>query len=117
MRALIVEDDQRIAAFVAKGLREEGYATDVVHDGDAGFDALLGGVYDVAIVDVMLPRRDGVQVVKDARSGGVRTPILILSARDAVEDPLRVCTYLQCAVIRLHDEHDPQSARATIAPL
>jgi DNA-binding response OmpR family regulator len=89
VRALIVEDDQRIAGFVAKGLREEGHATDVVHDGDAGLDALLGGAYDVAILDVMLPRRDGVEVVEEVRKRGLRTPILILSARDSVDDRVR----------------------------
>ncbi len=89
MRILIVEDDHRIAEFVAKGLREEGHATDIVGDGAAGLDALLGGVYDVGIVDVMLPRRNGLELVQRARSRDVRTPILMLSAKDAIDDRVR----------------------------
>jgi two-component system, OmpR family, response regulator len=89
MRALIVEDDDTIADFVARGLREAGFAVDRVADGDAGVAAASGQPYDVAIVDVMLPRRDGLTVIEDLRRKKIVTPVLILSARRSVDDRVR----------------------------
>jgi two-component system OmpR family response regulator len=86
MRALIVEDDNTIADFVARGLREAGFAVDRVADGDAGYDAAVSQPYDVAIVDVMLPRRDGLAMIEDLRRRKITTPVLILSARRSVDD-------------------------------
>src|SRR5580765_5984289 len=89
MRALLVEDDDTIAAFVERGLREAGFAVDWFADGEAGFDAAIGQPYDVAIVDLMLPKRDGLSLIDELRRRGVETPVLILSARRSVDDRVR----------------------------
>jgi heavy metal response regulator len=89
MRALLVEDDASIADFVARGLKEAGFAVDHAADGDAGLAAARQEPYDVAIVDVMLPRRDGLSLIEELRRGGVSTPVLILSARRSVDDRVR----------------------------
>src|SRR5713101_9020333 len=86
MRLLLVEDDARIARFVAKGLREQAYAVDVVASGnDALYQAAIN-TYDLVVLDVMIPGRDGFEVCRELRQSGRRMPILMLTARDAVED-------------------------------
>ena len=89
MRILIVEDDQTIAGFVAKGLREAGFAVDTAGDGQTGLERARSFPYDVAIVDVMLPGPDGLALVERLRRQGVRTPVLFLSARHTVDDRVR----------------------------
>jgi two-component system OmpR family response regulator len=89
MRALLVEDDNAIADFVGRGLREAGFAVDRVNDGDAGLSAALDRPYDVAIVDVMLPKRDGLSLIEELRRRKILTPVLILSARRSVDDRVR----------------------------
>lgn len=89
MRVLMVEDDATIADFVAKGLTEAGYAVDVARDGERGVDLAIGGTYDVAIVDLMLPRLDGVALIDRIRARGIRLPVLILSARRSVDDRVK----------------------------
>jgi heavy metal response regulator len=89
VRVLLVEDDRTIAEFVEKGLREAGFAVDVAADGQAGLDRALAGGYDAAIVDVMLPHMDGLSLIDALRAKGVRTPVLILSARRSVDDRVR----------------------------
>ena len=89
VRALLVEDDATIADFVARGLREGGFAVDHEGDGEAGLHAALTQPYDVAIVDLMLPRRDGLALIDELRRRGVATPVLILSARRSVDDRVR----------------------------
>jgi two-component system OmpR family response regulator len=89
MHALLVEDDRAIAAFVARGLREAGFAVDHVADGTAAVEAAAGRSYDVAIVDVMLPGLDGLAVIDRWRGSGITTPVLILSARRSVDDRVR----------------------------
>jgi two-component system OmpR family response regulator len=86
MRVLIVEDDPTIADFVRKGLAESGYAVDVAADGQEGLDRAASGDYDIAIVDLMLPKLDGLALIDRMRSRSVRTPVLILSARRTVDD-------------------------------
>jgi two-component system, OmpR family, response regulator len=86
---LLVEDDDVIAEFVAKGLREAGFAVDRACDGDEGLDLALRHLYDAAVVDVMLPRRDGISLIEQLRRRGRRTPVLILSARRTVDDRVR----------------------------
>ena len=86
MRALIVEDDPKIAEFVANGLREAGFVVDVAGEGDTGLDIATGGTHDVAIVDLMLPHIDGLTLIQRMRQRGVQTPVLILSARHSVDD-------------------------------
>lgn len=86
MRVLLVEDDARIARFVAKGLREQAYAVDVSATGDDALYQAEINSYDLVILDVMIPGRDGFQVCRELREAGKRMPILMLTARDAVED-------------------------------
>ncbi|MGE3179498.1 MAG: winged helix-turn-helix domain-containing protein [Vicinamibacterales bacterium] len=89
MRALIIEDDEAIAGFVGRGLREAGFAVDTAADGEAGLAAALATPYDVAIVDLMLPKRDGLGVIEALRDRGQSVPVLILSARRTVDDRVR----------------------------
>jgi two-component system OmpR family response regulator len=89
MRALIVEDDRTISEFVARGLREAGFAVDEAADGADGLEKALEEPYDVAIVDLMLPRRDGLSVIDELRRRGRTTPVLILSARRSVDDRVK----------------------------
>ena len=89
MRVLVVEDDATIADFVEKGLREAGFAVDVASDGQQGLEQALEGPHDAAIVDVMLPRMDGLALIDALRARGVRTPVLILSAKRSVDDRVR----------------------------
>jgi two-component system OmpR family response regulator len=90
VRVLLVEDDAAIAEFVVRGLREAGFAVDHATDGDAGLaSASAQPAYDVAIVDVMLPKRDGIALIEELRRRGVATPVLILSARRTVDDRVR----------------------------
>jgi DNA-binding response OmpR family regulator len=86
VRALLVEDDATIAEFVVRGLREAGFAVDHVADGEAGLTTAVQQSYDVAIVDLMLPKRDGLSLIEALRRRGVPTPVLILSARRSVDD-------------------------------
>ncbi len=89
MHALIIEDDKAIADFIARGLREAGFAVDVASNGTDGLDAALTQNPDVAIVDVMLPGRDGLSVIDELRKQGRTTPVLILSAKRSVDDRVR----------------------------
>ena len=86
VRALLVEDDPTIADFVARGLREAGFAVDRAADGDEGLQLAAGQSHDVAIIDVMLPKRDGLSLIKELRRRQITTPVLILSARHTVDD-------------------------------
>jgi two-component system, OmpR family, response regulator len=85
----MVEDDATITDFVSKGLAEAGYAVDVASDGESGVELAIKGGYDAAIVDVMLPRLDGLTLIDRIRARGVRTPVLILSARRSVDDRVK----------------------------
>ncbi len=89
MHALIVEDDAAIAEFIARGLREAGWAADIATNGDDGLAAALEQSPDVAIVDVMLPGRDGLSLIDELRRQGRATPVLILSAKRSVDDRVR----------------------------
>jgi len=89
VRALIVEDDRAIAEFVGRGLREAGFAVDQAPDGEVGLELALSEPYDVAIVDLMLPHRDGLSLIDELRRRGHATPVLILSARRTVDDRVR----------------------------
>src|SRR5262252_2650912 len=89
MRLLLVEDDARIARFVAKGLREQAYAVDVTSTGEDALYQAAVNTYDLVILDVMIPAPDGFAVCKELRKTGHRMPILMLTARDAVEDRIQ----------------------------
>ncbi len=86
MRILIVEDEKKVAGFIKKGLEEETYAVDVAYDGEEGFHLADMNQYDMIILDLMLPKMDGLEVLTRLRDKKVSTPILLLTAKDAVED-------------------------------
>ena len=86
MRILLVEDDPRVASFIAKGLREQTYAVDVAPDGEQGVYRAQVNDYDLVILDIALPIKDGYSVCRDLRAGGFRTPVLMLTARGSVDD-------------------------------
>ena len=86
MRILIVEDEKKVAGFIKKGLEEETYAVDVAYDGEEGFHLADMNQYDLIILDVMLPKMDGLEVLTRLRDKKVSTPILLLTAKDAVDD-------------------------------
>jgi two-component system copper resistance phosphate regulon response regulator CusR len=86
MRLLLVEDDARIARFVAKGLREQAYAVDVVATGEDALYQVAINSYDLIILDVMIPGKNGFEVCRELRRSGQRLPVLMLTARDSVED-------------------------------
>lgn len=86
MKILVVEDSKKVASFIEKGLREEGYAVDVAHDGvDGTFKASVYD-YDLLVLDIMLPGKSGLEVVRDLRSKGDSVPVLLLTARDSTEN-------------------------------
>jgi two-component system, OmpR family, response regulator len=89
MRALLVEDDMTIANFVMRGLREAGFAVDHAGDGEAALALAAGTAYDVAIVDLMLPKLDGLSLIASMRQRHLLTPVLILSARHTVDDRVK----------------------------
>jgi two-component system copper resistance phosphate regulon response regulator CusR len=86
MRILVVEDDTRIARFVSQGLREQTYAVDVTGDGEDALYKLTVNEYDAVILDLMIPGRDGLEVCRELRASGSNVPVLMLTARDALED-------------------------------
>ncbi|WP_328560012.1 response regulator transcription factor [Streptomyces coelicoflavus] len=85
-RILIVEDEERIASFVEKGLRANGFATTAVADGDAAHEYALTGRFDLVVLDIGLPGRDGFTVLRELRESRVTTPVIVLTARDSVRD-------------------------------
>jgi two-component system copper resistance phosphate regulon response regulator CusR len=86
MRVLLVEDDPRIARFVSRGLREQTYAVDVASDGDDALYKASVNDYDAVVLDVLIPGRDGFEVCRELRAAGSSVPVIMLTARDAVED-------------------------------
>ena len=89
MRILVVEDDRKVAGFIEQGLREEGYAVDLARDGDEATMLAHVSEYDVILLDVVLPRKNGFQIAAELRREGRKTPILMLTSRDAAEDVVR----------------------------
>lgn len=89
MRVLVVEDEPGIANFVRQGLTEAGHAVDVAWDGEEGLDYALAADYDVLILDIMLPEMDGLELLRELRHRGYKTPTLMLTARDNVDDRVK----------------------------
>src|ERR1022692_4650796 len=89
MRILLIEDERKTAAFLAKGLREGGFTVEIAEDGESGLDLALTTSFDLLIVDVMLPKKDGWTVVAKVREAHKQTPILFLTARDSVRDRVK----------------------------
>ena len=127
MRVLVVEDDPKIASFVAKGLKQSGFAVDQAGDGEDALALALATPYDAAVVDVMLPKLDGLGLVGALRARQVATPVLFLSAKGSVDDRIRglqaggddylvkpfafseLLARVQALIRRAHRETDPVS--------
>lgn len=86
MRILVVEDEKKVAAFIKRGLEEEGYQVDTAHDGEEGVRLALQQPYELLVLDVMLPRKDGLSAVRELRQSGITAPVLMLTARDTTDD-------------------------------
>ena len=89
MRILLVEDDDKIASFIVKGFKAEGFAVDHAADGEDGLHLALTEPYDAAIIDLMLPKRDGLSLIEQMRREKIKTPVIILSARGSVDDRVK----------------------------
>ena len=89
MKILVVEDDRKVAGFIELGLREEGYAVDVARDGEEASTLAHVNSYDAILLDLMLPKKNGLQVALELRKEGYKTPILMLTARDTTDDVVR----------------------------
>ncbi len=89
MRILVIEDDEKIGSFLRKGLREAGFSVDLAADGRDGLSLFLDTSYDAAVVDIMLPSMDGLTIIETIRKQGISTPVLILSAKRAVDDRIK----------------------------
>jgi len=129
-RILIVEDEERIASFIEKGLRANGFTTTVAADGDQAIGLARSGEFDLLILDLGLPGRDGSEVLREIRERDRRTPVLILSARDSLIDkvegleagaddyvtkPFRFEELLARVRVRLRDEHAPETTVLRVA--
>ena len=86
MRILVVEDEKKVASFIKKGLQQEGYAADTVHDGQEAIQNATAFEYDLVILDLMLPKRSGLEVLREIRSKKATLPVLVLTAKGAIED-------------------------------
>jgi two-component system OmpR family response regulator len=89
MRILLVEDDLKIASFVVKGLQQAGFAVDHAGDGEEGLDLALYETYDAAIIDIMLPKLDGLKLIEELRRKKIDTPVIILSAKRSIDDRVK----------------------------
>jgi len=89
LRILLVEDDEKIVPFITKGLKESGFAVDCADNGQDGLQMALSGSYDAAVIDIMLPRMDGMALIKEMREKKTKTPVIILSARGTLEDRIK----------------------------
>jgi heavy metal response regulator len=86
MRILVIEDEKKIASFIKRGLKEEGHMVDVAYDGEEGYRLSGENDYDLILLDIMLPKRDGISLCRQLRDDGVTTPVLMLTAKDSVQD-------------------------------
>ena len=86
MKVLFIEDDRKISAFVAKGLKEQGYVVDVCYNGDDGLDLAMGETYDVILLDIMLPGRDGLSILRALRADKNTVPVILLTARSGLDE-------------------------------
>jgi len=89
MKILVIEDEEKLANIIKRGLTEEGYCVDVAFDGEEGEDYAKYSSYDLIILDIMLPRKDGITVCKNLREENINTPILMLTAKDSIEDRVK----------------------------
>ena len=93
MRILVVEDERQIARSVAEVLSKKSYAVDIAHDGEYGLDCALTGIYDVIVLDIMLPKKDGLSVLKELRGTDISTPVILLTAKGGLDDRVKGLDY------------------------
>lgn len=93
MRILIVEDETHLAEALSQILKKNHYSVDVVHDGQSGLDSALSGIYDLLLLDIMLPEMDGITLLKTLRNEGIATPVIMLTARGEVDDRITGLDY------------------------
>ena len=86
MRILMIEDEKYIAEAIAQVLKQNHYAVDLAYDGEYGLDCAFSNIYDIIILDIMLPKKDGLKVLKEMRQGGVKTPTILLTTKGQIED-------------------------------
>ena len=86
MRILVVEDEKKVASFIKRGLEEEEFTVEVAYDGEEGMQMAVNSAFDLILMDVMLPKKDGLSAIKELREKNISTPILCLTAKDTVED-------------------------------
>jgi len=89
MKILLVEDDKKIASFISKGFIQSGFAVDRAEDGQTGLEMAISVSYDAAIVDLMLPKRDGLSLIDELRNHSIKTPVMILSAKRSLDDRIK----------------------------
>lgn len=89
MRILMVEDEKYMAEAIAQVLKKNNYSVDLENDGEAGLDSGLSGIYDIIILDIMLPKMDGISILKELRKSGIEAPVILLTARGETEDKVR----------------------------
>ncbi len=88
-RILVVDDEEHLAAGISENLQAEGYATDVAHDGEQGLEKIRGGDYDLVVLDVMMPKQNGLEVCETMRSEGLQTPVMFLTVKSDADDRIR----------------------------
>src|SRR5262245_60879569 len=86
MRVLVVEDEKKVASFIKKGLQQEGYAADIVYDGEEAIQNAISFDYDLVVLDLMLPKRSGLDVLREIRRQKPKLPLLVLTAKSSLED-------------------------------
>lgn len=86
MKILVVEDEKKVASFIKRGLEEEGFSVDLAHDGEEGLGMAETNLYSLILMDLMLPKKDGLTVLRELRDKGISTPVLCLTAKDTVDD-------------------------------
>ncbi len=89
MRILVIEDEKKVADFIGNGLAEEGYAVDLAHDGEQGYFLAATNDYDAVLLDLMLPKMDGISLCKELRRENINTPLLMLTAKDGIKDKVK----------------------------
>ncbi len=89
MRILVVEDEKKVASFIKRGLEQESYAVDIVFDGEEGGNYAFTNDYDAIILDIMLPKKNGLELLQEIKEAHIETPVILLTARDSVEDRVK----------------------------
>lgn len=88
MKLLVIEDEKKVANFISQGLREENYEVELAYDGDQGLEKAIAGEYDGIVLDLMMPKRDGLSLLRELRARGLTTPVLILTAKGTTQDKI-----------------------------